>query len=334
VRRVARTLVPLVLLLAAAPPVASAAQHASRVVTVQTVPAVSGLSLTFENRRYVTDSGGRVLIPRAPGVSSTYVRSRATVGSRKLNANTIVRFSRWFTARSESIAGLEVFRKIRWHFVDANGSPVPLRSIGRVVLRSSTGEVFVYRTRQLGQPRWLLSRRVASIHGQVKPKDVEYSMQSITVLGANVVTAGQQKFWPQRDRDVPFELAFFTLTVRGEDALFGSSVGTHARLELPDGRARDLRLVHGKAVVASLPRGHYRITVTDGVYRMPQPLVLSRSQVAVVPVVTMLDVLVVAGGLLLAALGLVFLGRPYLARRAAGRLAARGRVPNPRVDES
>ena len=80
VRRVARTLAPLVLLLAAAPPVASAASHASAVVTVQTVPAVSGLSLTFENRRYVTDAGGRVLVPRAPGVSSTYVRSRTDVG--------------------------------------------------------------------------------------------------------------------------------------------------------------------------------------------------------------------------------------------------------------
>ena len=202
------------------------------------------------------------------------------------------------------------------------------------MLRSSTGEVRVLPHGRLGRPHWLLSRRVASIRGQVKPKDVDYSVQSITVLGANVVTAGQQKFAPQSDRDVRFKLAFFTLTVRGEDALFGSSVGTHARLELPDGTARDLRLVHGKAVVASLPRGHYRITVTDGVYRMPQPLVLSRSQVAVVPVVTMLDILVVAGGLLLAALGLVFLGRPYLARRAAARLAARGRVPSPRVEQS
>ena len=329
-RRVARPLVPLVLLLAAAPAVASAAKHASAAVTVQTVPAVSGLSLTFDHRRYVTDSGGRALIPRAPGVPSTDVRARTAVGSRKLDANTKVRFSRWFTARSESIAGLEVWRKIRWRFVDANGSPVPLRRIDRVVLRSSTGEVHIYT--KLDQPHWLLSRRVASIHGQVKLKNVEYSMQSITVLGTNVVTAGQQKFKPQRDRDVRFTLAFFTLTVRGEDALFGSSVGTHARLELPDGTARDLRLVHGKAVVASLPRGHYRITVSDGVYRMPQPLVLSRSQVAVVPVVTMLDVLVVAGGLLLAALGLVFLGRPYLARRAAARLAARGRAPSPSAE--
>ena len=155
-RRVARTLAPLVLLLAAAPPVASAANHASAVVTVQTVPAVSGLSLTFENRRYVTDAGGRVLIPRAPGVSSTYVRSRTDVGSRKLDANTIVRFARWFTARSESIAGLEVFRKIRWHFVDANGSPVPLRRIGQHRAALEHGRGAPLPDAELGQPHWLL----------------------------------------------------------------------------------------------------------------------------------------------------------------------------------
>ena len=331
-RWIARTLVPLALALAAAPPLASAATRASTVVSVQTVPAVPGLSLTFEHRQYVTDSLGHVLIPRAPGVATTDVRQGIVVGSRKLDAHTIVRFARWFTSGSESFAALEVLREIRWRFVDANKSPVPLRRIQSIVLRSSTGAVHVYP--RLGGPHWLLSLRVASIRGKVKPKDVTYSLQSATVLGANVVTAGQQRFRPERDGDVRFKLAFFTLTVRGEDALFGSSVGTHARLELPNGRARDLDLVNGRAVVASLPRGHYRITVTDGVYRLPQPLVLSRSQVAVVPVVTMLDMLVVAGGLLLVALGLVFLGRPYLARRAATRLAVRGRVPSPPADES
>ena len=82
----------------------------------------------------------------------------------------------------------------------------------------------------------------------------------------------------------------------------------------------------------SLPRGSYRITLTDGVYRIPQPLVLSRSQVAVVPVVTYLDIFVVGGGLLALALGLLLVGRPYLARRAGARIAARGRAPSPRTE--
>jgi hypothetical protein len=153
-------------------------------------------------------------------------------------------------------------------------------------------------------------------------------VQRVRVLGADVVIAGQQTFAPETDRAVSLKLAFYTLTVRGEDALFGSPVGTHARLELPNGETRDLRLSHGQVVVPSLPRGSYTIRLTDGVYRLAQPLVLSRTQVAVVPVVTWLDVLAVGGGLLVLALGLLLAGRPYLARRAA-RLAVRSRSPTP-----
>jgi hypothetical protein len=335
VSRTGCTLAVLLLaLLAALPAGAAAGTHASPVVSVRTVPAVSGLTLTVGNRHYVTDAQGRVLIPRPRGVASSDVRAHIIVGSRRLSARTIVRFARWFTVGSELVAGLDVSRQVRWRFVDAAGTPIPIRHIGRVVVRSSSGEVFVLRGRSLGRPRLLFSRRAMFIRGQVELKDVRYAVQRVTVLGADVVNDGQQQFVPPRTGDVRIVLAFFTLTVRGEDAIFGSSVGTHARLELPNGTVRDLTLVHGRAVVPSLPRGAYTITLTDGVYRMPQPLVLSRSQVAVVPVVTTLDVLVVAGGLLVLALGLVLVGRPYLARRAGARIAARGRASGSRAGES
>ena len=68
---------------------------------------------------------------------------------------------------------------------------------------------------------------------------------------------------------VRFTLSFFTLTIRGEDALFGSAVGKRAKLELPNGEVRNLTLTDGQATVRSLPRGTYRITVEDGVYRLP-----------------------------------------------------------------
>ena len=258
---------------------------------------------------------------------------RITVGARRLNEHTIVRFARWFTVGSESIAALDVFRLVGWQFVDASGTPVPLGRVERLVLRSTSGEVRVLRS-DLDRQRWLFSRRVSLIRGRIVLKDVGYAAQRITVLGADVVTAGQQKFLPEQNRSVRFTLAFFTLTVRGEDALFGSAVGTRAKLELPNGAVRNLTLSHGKAVVRSLPRGTYRITVGDGVYRLPQPLVLSRSQVLVVPVVTYLDLLVAGGAVLAVAIGLVLVGRPYLARRGAARIAARGRATSPEAKQS
>jgi hypothetical protein len=315
-------LAPLVLL-AACPAPASAVSHALPVVSVRTVPAVSGLTFTFEKQRYVTDSGGRVQIPRPPGTAAFELLPRITVGSRQLNARTIVRFARWFTVGSESYAALDVYRQMAWRFVDAQGAPVPVDRIDRVVVRSSSGQVRVYRT-GLARKHWFFSRRVTLIRGKLVKKNLDYSVQRVVVAGADVVNAGQQTFSPERGPSVSFTLAFYTLTVRGEDAIFGSPAGTHGQLEMPNGTRRDLRLSHGQVVIPSLPRGNYTIKLADGVYRPAQPLVLSRSQVAVVPVVTYLDVIAVGGGLLLLALGLLLAGRPYLARRAA-RLATRGR---------
>lgn len=324
-RRLAATLLPL-LLLATVPAVAPAADRLSPTVRVRTVPSVSGLAFTFEGRRYLTDETGSVEIPRAPGTDRRAVLSYLAVGTRQLSARTKVRFARWVTVGSQAYAALDVYRLTPWRFVDARGSSVPASRIEQIVLRASTGEVRVLR-KELARPRWFFSRRVALIHGRLVLKNVAYAVQRVTVLGADVVNAGQQTFSPQLRRPVKLRLSFFTLTVQGKDALFGSSVGTHARLVLPNGKVRDLRLSHGRVVVASLPRGNYTIKLTDGVYRLAQPLVLSRSQVAVVPVVTYLDVLAVGGGLLLLALGLVLVGRRSILRRAGARIAARGREP-------
>jgi hypothetical protein len=324
VRRLVARLLPL-LLLVACPAPGWAASNSAPVVSVRTVPPVSGLALTFENQQYVTDSAGRVQIPRAPGTTAVELLPRIAVGSRHVDSRTIVRFARWFTVGTESYAALDVYRQISWRFVDAGGKPVPFGRIERLVLRSSSGQVRVFRT-GLARSHWFFARRVSLIRGKLVKKDLDYSVQRIVVLGADVVNAGQQTFSPESGHSVSFTLAFYALTVRGEDALFGSPAGTHAQLQLPDGSTRELRLSHGQAVVPSLPRGSYTIRLRDGLYRPAQPLVLSRSQIAVVPVVTYLDIIVVGGGLLILALGLLLAGRPYLARRAA-RLATRRRAP-------
>jgi hypothetical protein len=333
VKRPAARLALLVLAFWVAPATAGAKTDSPRVIRVRTEPAVAGITLTLEGRRYVTDSEGRVRIPRPRGVAATAVLPRITVGSRNVGSRTVVRFARWFRVGPDAVAALDVFRRVDWRFSDTTGAVVPPGKIGRLVLRSTTGEVRVWRTR-LGRSHLLFSRRVTLIGGRLVPKNVRYSVQRVTVLGTDVVSSGQQTFVPQRERVVRFTLAFFTLTVRGEDALFGSAAGTRARLELPDGSRRELRLVHGQAVIPSLPRGTYRITLEDGVYRMSQPLVLSRSQVAVVPVVTYLDLIAVGGGLLVAALGLLLIGRPYLARRAAARITLRRPSPGEQAESS
>ena len=320
-RRHAFIVLPLLLVLGG-PPAECAARDSAPVVSVRTVPAVSGLTITFDGRRYVTDSRGRVRLPRRGAGAVTGLWPRIAVHQRRLDARTIVRFARWFSVGTESIAALDTIRRVGWQFVDAGGGPVPTARVERLVLRSTTGEVRVVRS-ELGRPRWLFSRRVSLIRGKPVLKDVGYAVQRVSVLGSNVVNAGQQTFLPEHQRTVRFKLAFYTLTIRGEDALFGSSVGSRVQLRLPNGSVRDLEVVHGRALATALPRGNYRISLTGGLYGLAQPLLLSRSQVVVVPVVTWLDLLVVGGGLLVVAIGLVLVGRPHLARRAGARVVRR-----------
>jgi hypothetical protein len=313
-------------------PAAAAAQQSARaVVSVRTAPATPGLVLTFAGHRYVTDSAGRAAIPRAPGVQSVDVQNRIEVGSRQVDPNTIVRFSRWFPVGNDSVAALDVFRRVAWSFADTSNAAIPATRVERLVLRSTSGEVKDIQ-RDLGRPRWLFARRVSLVRGRIVVKNIDYALQRVTVLGSDVVHAGQQSFTPAKQRSVTFTLGFYTLTIRGEDALFGSSVSGRARLELPNGSVRMLSLVNGQATLASLPRGNYSITLKGGAYSFSQPLVLSRAQVAVVPLVTYLDVLVVGGGLLVVAIGLVLVGRPYLARRAAARLGSGGRGPGGKAE--
>jgi hypothetical protein len=314
-----------------APSAAAAARRSLPLVSVRTVPATPGVVLTFEGRRYVTDRTGRARIPHARGVASVAVLPHIVVGSRRINDHTIVRFARWFTVGPDSVAALDVFQRTAWTFVDAGNSAVPASRVERLVLRSTSGEVRVLQS-NLERPRWLFSRHVSFVRGRLVVKDIDYAVQRVTVLGADVVNAGQQTFVPAYERSVRFTLAFFALTVRGEDALFGSSVAARVQLELPNGVVRNLKLVDGEVMLAAMPRGTYRVTLQGGAYSISQPLVLSRSQVAVVPLVTYLDVLVVGGGLLVLAIGLVLVGRPYLARRAGARIASRGRSASPQAE--
>ncbi len=208
VKRLAIVLAPLLLALAAVPGGAAAAERPG-VVRIRTVPAVSGLVFTFHGRRFRTDANGRVAIPAAAGVASDAVLPRIRVYQLRLDPDTKVRFARWFSVGNVSVAALDVFRRVGWRFVDAEGAPIPTTRIERVVLRSTSGAVEVLRTR-LDEPRWLFSRRVSLIRGHTALKNVNYALQRVTVLGADVVNAGQQTFSPEDQQAVKFKLAFFT----------------------------------------------------------------------------------------------------------------------------
>jgi hypothetical protein len=234
-----------------------------------------------------------------------------------------VRFLRWLGGPRKAVAALETDRRVTWRFVDLTGSPVDVRRIQRLVLRSITGDVTTYTGAQLTEPQWLLAQRVVPRTGGVEPKDLFYSVQAVDVLRSNVVNASQQRFVPTTDTRLTFHLSFYPLALRAEDVLFGRPAGTYAKVEFPDGHVERVPLDHGVIELGSLPRGTYYVKVQGGAFSFRTPVAVSKPQNAVFPVVTYLDVALMTGVLTMFALGLLLIGRPSLAARP---LRALGRV--------
>ena len=69
-----------------------------------------------------------------------------------------------------------------------------------------------------------------------------------------------------------------------------------------------------------------KLVLAGSGYAFPAPLMLSRSQTVTVPVVTYLDMAAIGAAVLVLAVGLVLLGRPWIARRARARIAGDRRI--------
>ena len=136
------------------------------------------------------------------------------------------------------------------------------------------------------------------------------------VDGANVVNQSQQRFFSHPNDTWQISLILYSLSIRANDGLFGSSVGKSVNLVYPDGHFKNLPFDKtGTAAIHGLARGNYTVEVLDAKgLRQVIPVALSRSQTVDIKVPTTLD-MVVAGSLgLLFALGLLLYGRFWLPR--------------------
>jgi hypothetical protein len=106
-------------------------------------------------------------------------------------------------------------------------------------------------------------------------------------------------------------LILYTLNIRANDGLFGSSVGESVNLVYPDGHAQNFLLdQNGTASIHGLARGNYTVQVLNAKgLKQVIPVALSRSQTVDINVPTNLDMVVVIGLGLLVALSLIVFGR-------------------------
>jgi hypothetical protein len=296
--------------------------------TVRTVPAIAGLPLLRvdrgsplstaadgtitipipEVRRYELDV---ILPPPEPKRELTFDRwgdgSRDTTRSIRL------------PGRSDLVIGLERKHLVEFGFVDSTGAPVDPQRIESLLIANDRGEVM-----QPGalEPTWLIENRIMRVGGQLSSVPIEYRLQEVGVRGSNVVDRGRLHFSPDGAIDtwvVP--LLLYSLTISGQDALFGYPIGTSVRLVHPNGSTESVPLdERASATISALPRGNYTALVEHPPgFPVSTPLVLSRDQSARLPVVSYVDAVFVLGTGLSVAIALVLAGG-----RPVGRAGRRG----------
>ena len=296
--------------------------------TVRTVPAIAGLPLLRldRGRTLSTAADGTIRIP-IPEVRRYELEVILPPAEPKIQLT----FDRWgdgsrdmtrsirLPGRSDLVIGLERKHLVEFGFVDATGAPVDPQRVESLIVANDRGEVM-----QPGatEPTWLIENRIMRVGGQLSSVPIEYRLQEVGVRGSNVVDRGRLHFSPDGAIDtwvVP--LLLYSLTISGQDALFGYPIGTSVQLVHPNGSSESVPLDESaSATISALPRGNYQALVEHPPgFPVSTPLVLSRDQSARLPVVSYVDTVFVLGTGTSLAIALVLAGG-----RPVGRAGRRG----------
>ncbi|MBX6749942.1 MAG: hypothetical protein IRY85_09805 [Micromonosporaceae bacterium] len=309
-------------------------------VTVQTVPALAGVRMRFDQWSMVTDSQGRASVTVAHNFAShtlELIDTTVTAADRRYE------FIRWAGQRDPDqaflptltglptrmnytiTAAFSVHFPVMTTFLDEEGQSVRPSEVTSVQLRSDAGKAVDLTP---GETTWVLGVMPSYARGVIHLSDVSYSVYSVIVRGSNVVDAGRLRFDPSTGRDLVITIPFHRLTVTTRDALFGRPSGSAVRVTGPDGVTHNVGLREdGSAVIARLPRGKYLVDLkgADGIV-MSREVSISRDIEVEIVVVGWLDLVVVILFGLALAIGLLLVGRPRW--RRAVRVALR-RVVSP-----
>jgi len=309
-------------------------------VTVQTVPALPGVRMRFDQWSMVTNEDGRASVTVAHNFAShtlELIDTTVTASDRRYE------FVRWAGQRDPdqaflpTLTGLptrmnytitaaySVHFPVTTTFRDEEGEEVRPDEVTSVQLRSDAGKTVDLTP---GETTWVLGVMPSYTRGVVHLSDVSYSVHSVIVRGSNVVDAGRLKFDPSAGKDLVITIPFHRLTVRTRDAMFGGPSGSAVKVTGPDGVTYTIGLWEdGTTVVPRLPRGKYLLDLqgAHGIV-MSREVSISRDIEVELVVVGWIDLVVVILSGLTLAIGLLLVGRPRW-RRAVG--AALRRIARP-----
>src|SRR6266511_3013840 len=272
-RRAARRLAGAALLAAAlttAVPAAAAAQSAPGrpTLVIRTSPALPGATFVLGGQSATAGPDGTARM--APG-SWVDLRAKIKVVPPPVAARQRARFSRWFgqlefshTPRRDVVvtAGFDIDYRSSMSFIDLENDPVDHAKVSSVEMKDATGVFHRFTGEQLRRPVWLWGTRVVTLQSGPYAKPIYYTVQRVTVGGANVVNEAQQRYEPEKAAALKVQLLFYRATFEARDAVFGFRVGSAVRLRYPDGQHGRFPLdARHEVVVDSLPRGEYDATI-------------------------------------------------------------------------
>jgi len=207
--------------------------------------------------------------------------------------------------------GFEVSYQVSQTFVDLDHKPVDSSRISSITYKGSNGATFTFE--ETG-PHWLPAGRIIRLNNGLQETKILYSVMSVVIDGANVVSQAQQRFYVHENDLWTLQVLLYAVNFTARDALFGFPIGNGIHMEYPDGEieSHSFDPEHGYAI-EGLARGIYRVTVTGAQgYAPPTPIALSRDQDVELMVFSYLDMGFLASIGLMLSVGLLAYGRPYI----------------------
>ena len=272
------------------------------IITIQTVPQVPGVTLTFDGAKgYVTDAAGQTLI----GVTRAGLHSLAVTVPAP-DATSRITFVRWSddswspsrvirVVKDVSIAvGLRAAYLTPIEFVGLDYSPLDQTKVSDVVISGPNAELL-----QLQYPFvaiWLQTPMPAKHSGEggLHITAAPYSVSQAKYVRLNVASTGKERFTPGPGKTWGIKLLLFTLTLGAKDAIFGTTLYDSIKLVGPTGRVQSVALNGKNRVSLVLSRGNYSAQVLASGVTPVATIALSKSQMVIIPVITPIDLVTIA----------------------------------------
>ncbi len=285
---------------------------------VQTVPPMAGVQFSFNSQTETTDSNGVVEF-NVDHIGGYQIE--ATPPAQDPNSKVKVVFSRWennssspgrtlmFVGNRVLQASFLIYHQVSLKYTDeANQVVDPARiSLTRVRAAGTSYSLTI------SGPLWLPSNYI--LHpggGSLQSMPTTYFLDSVTIAGANVVNAGEQRFQPNPGATWWVRLFLYSARFRAQDAIFRSPIGSGILLQYPNGARQEFAFDPSSDAIQvnALPRGSYHASVLGAQGLQPQiSLNLSSTQEFNLVVLSRLDMAVLVGVPALALLILLVIRR-------------------------